>query len=121
MGCNHELGHEVDEYIITLYQGDDWSQQLDFTDADDAPINLTGSTFEARATKSGETTINLTVSVNNAAGTATLTLTDSQTSAMRAGAAKNDLDSRWRIYCKWTDASGYTRKIFGATLYLLQV
>lgn len=120
MACNN-LGHEVDEYSITLYQGDDWTQTLEFTDAADAPINLTGSTFEAKAIKSGETPITLTVNANNAAGTVTITLTDTQTAAMRAGAAKNDLDARWRVYCKWTDASGYTRKIFGATLYLLQV
>lgn len=117
MDCN-EIGQPPVEKTLTLSKGDDYTFQLNFT-LEGAPFNLSGSTFDCRFIKQGQTDVVFSSSVNNAAGVVTFLVSDTQTAAMAAGQSKNDINGRWTMICKWTNADGYTRRIIKTAVYVL--
>lgn len=117
MSCE-EIGQPPVEKTLTLPKGDDYTFQLVIT-IDGAPFNLSGSTFDCRLQKAGQTDVVFSSSANNAAGVVTFLVTDTQTAAMLAGASKNDLNARWSMVCKWTNADGYTRTVIKSTAFIL--
>jgi len=78
-------------FPIKITQGDDWQYPLTFsTSLNDVktPIDLTAATIvgNVRPTFTTGTRVPMTVTINNAAaGQATLSLTDTQTSALPSG------------------------------------
>lgn len=73
---------------ISLYAGDDFSQELAFDDEDGLPINLTGATIAAKWKPSygSSTSQAFTVVVDDAVnGEVTVSLTDTATATMTNG------------------------------------
>ena len=98
--------------IANLYidQGTDYSVTIDCTDSAGEVLNLTGYTAAAQMRKTyGSSTISatFTTSINASAGQVTLSLTDTQTSALEAGRYVYDLN------IKKTSTSATTRVVEG--------
>ena len=80
---------------IFIDQGTDFSITVDVTQADGAPLNLTGYSAAAQIRKTyGSSNVSavFTTSISAAAGQVTLSLTDTQTSGLTAGRYVYDLN-----------------------------
>ena len=80
---------------IFIDQGTDFSITVDVTQADGAPLNLTGYSDAAQIRKTyGSSNVSavFTTSISAAAGQVTLSLTDTQTSGLTAGRYVYDLN-----------------------------
>ena len=80
---------------IFIDQGTDFSITVDVTQADGAPLNLTGYSAAAQIRKTyGSSNVSavFTTSISAAAGQVTLSLTDPQTSGLTAGRYVYDLN-----------------------------
>ena len=80
---------------IFIDQGTDFSITVDVTQADGAPLNLTGYSAAAQIRKTyGSSNVSavFTTSISAAAGQVTLSLTDTQTSVLTAGRYVYDLN-----------------------------
>lgn len=110
MSCN-EIGQPPEmEKRVTVSRGDDYALRLAFKTAAGAVVNLTGYSFSARCTKSGQSDIVLTVAVDAPNGTVTATITDTQTATMAAGDNVSDPAGRWVLTVTGTDNAGLIRR-----------
>lgn len=110
MACN-EIGQPPEmEKRVTVSRGDDYALRLQFRDAANAPINLSGWTFNVRCTKPGQTDVVWATNVDAPNGTLTATITDAQTAAMAAGENASDPAGRWTLTVVGTDNAGLVRR-----------
>jgi hypothetical protein len=86
-------------YNITLYQGATYQQQFTWKDQNNNPINLTGYTARMQIRESHDAAspfVTLStgsgITLGGVAGTITLTISDSQTSAMTQSSGVYDIE-----------------------------
>lgn len=113
-----------DMATVPLYitAGDDWDREAEFTD-DDGPIDITGSTFEAKVFVERDTTddalATITMSVTDGpAGLASMSLASADTTALGADPQANDGSNEANAITlwyevRWTDSGGKKRHPFG--------
>ena len=79
---------------IVVDQGADYSASIDVTDIDGDNINLTGYTGagQIRKSYSSTTAVNFAVSVDSDNGVLNISLTNTQTNAMKAGRYVYDVE-----------------------------
>lgn len=79
---------------LIIDQGSTYSTVIDITDDNDAPIDLTGYTGSAQLRKhySSSNSTPFTVSISPSDGGVSLSLTSTQTSALRAGRYVYDVE-----------------------------
>ena len=79
---------------IVVDQGADYSASIDVTDIDGDNINLTGYTGagQIRKSYSSTTAVNFAVSVDSDNGVLNISLTNTQTNAMKAGRYVYDIE-----------------------------
>lgn len=118
MGC--DIGNDCFEGTATIRKGDGYAFGLLVeNEITGAVIPLTGYDFAATLTKAGQTTINLSRTIDAPAGSVSFLLTAAQSLTMIAGDRRGDESARWRLTVTMTDAAAIPRKIVDVVFFHL--